>query len=632
MYNFVICKTLQNRKNFFLKNKFMLKIKHLLLFLLLVVSYNLMGQRDTTSLLKDLNKANEKSKATIYCKLAESAMQYNVKQALIYAEKANVLANKYDIYDCKIHSLELLANLTLMNNDMKKATKFYEDELELLENHHDSLGLSLLYYNLGRLNYLQNNERKAQKYFEQSLEISRKINEIDISSKNHEILFSINYNRNNFKEALVHFKEFVKLKDSTLLQNKQKQFEVLMRNFTYVIDTAGKNLEKKEQALKMKDSAISVVSSERDTLKVVSKAQGEKIEQLNYEKAYQDELIEKQKMQRNFLILISLLGIFLFLGLFSRYQFKKKANTKLQLQNTMILQQKEEIEAQRDNLKELNNELEMQKEEIIAQRDELQEKKKIIEDKNEDITSSIRYAKRIQSAALPTNKDFEDYFKDYFILFKPRDIVSGDFYWMKKIGNRIFATVADCTGHGVPGAFVSMLGISMLNEVSSQSPDITAAHMLDRLRELMKVSLNQGNLHSESKDGMDMAFCIIDLEAKTIQFAGANNPLCLVRNGDLQVYKGTRNPVAVHVKEVPFENQEIEYQENDIIYMFSDGYPDQFGANNAGKYKISKLKTLLTEISKDKCAIQKEKLEITLNEWMLNEHQIDDITVMGIRL
>ncbi len=630
----------------------MYKTRSLIIFIFLFIGTQVVSQTDTTRLIRSLTKVNEKKHAQIYCKLAEAAMRVNIDQAIDYAKIANNKATEFDNEACLIHSLDLLANLHLMNGNLRKAFNYYEDELKILAEVKDSLGIALVNYNLGKAYYLDSKERKAEKYFVESMKIAEKLGVVHLSLKNYEILFALNYNKKKYKEALTYFKSYIKIKDSSMLKRQKRNYDVLMREFVYAIDTAEKHIEQKEQAIKRKDSAISVVTMERDTLQVVTDAQGKEIEQLNYEKAYQNEVIQRQEMQRNFLILMSLLVLALFFLMYNRYKLKKRSNTKLLLKNNMILQQKEEIEAQRDNLKELNNELEQQKEEIeaqrdklkelnneleqqkeevIAQRDELQDKKYIIERKNENITSSIRYAKRIQSAALPSIKLFDDYFDDYFIFFKPRDIVSGDFYWMKKVGNRIFVTVADCTGHGVPGAFVSMLGISMLNEITSRDPNCEASTVLNRLRELIKKSLNQ-SATSESKDGMDMALCIIEQDTKTIHFSGANNPLFLIRDGVLQVYKSTRNPVSVYLKEKDFENHILKYESNDMIYMFSDGFPDQFGGSNAAKFKITKFKTMLTKNAGESCNYQNEVLGKTLEDWMSTEEQIDDVTVLGIRL
>lgn len=254
-----------------------------------------------------------------------------------------------------------------------------------------------------------------------------------------------------------------------------------------------------------------------------------------------------------------------------------------------------------------------------------------IAEKNKNITQSINYVSRIQTALLP-DKHFRTSFDyPYFIYFSPRDIVSGDFYWMKKINNKIILAVADCTGHGVPGAFVSMLGITFLNEIVGKETE-NAAQVLEKLRYQIKTSLNQTETENATKDGMDIAFCILDTETYLLQFAGAFNPLYIVRNRELLELKATRNPIGVHIKEIPFENNEIELQEKDKIYLFSDGYPDQFGGKKGRKYLYKRFKQLLLTISDKSFNEQKQILDDTIKKWKADYEQNDDILIVGFEV
>jgi len=251
----------------------------------------------------------------------------------------------------------------------------------------------------------------------------------------------------------------------------------------------------------------------------------------------------------------------------------------------------------------------------------------------QEITDSIQYAKRIQNAVLPPVDQIKKSFPEHFIFFKPRDIVSGDFYWMRQINNYAVIAAADCTGHGVPGAFMSMLGISFLNEIIRRK-DITQAHdVLTELRKYVKSSLRQTGKEGEAKDGMDISLCIIDLEKRIMQFSGAYNPLFLFRNGELLVTKADKMPIGIHIKEKDnFTNHLIELQKDDVFYLFSDGYPDQFGGENNEKYKMKRFKNLLTEIHIKPMDAQKEILSETLTKWQGDIEQIDDITIIGIRI
>ena len=257
---------------------------------------------------------------------------------------------------------------------------------------------------------------------------------------------------------------------------------------------------------------------------------------------------------------------------------------------------------------------------------------KEIESKNTLITDSIRYAESIQNAILPDKEFMKKEMPEHFVLFKPKDIVSGDFYWVKKIRNFLIIAAVDCTGHGVPGAFMSMLGTSFLNETVSKAKFDKANEILERLRKMVKISLKQTGKDIEQRDGMDMALCILDLDNKEMQYAGAYNPLYLIRNGELIEYKADRQPIGFHYVEKEFTNHVIRLQEGDAIYIFSDGFYDQLGGELNKKFLSKNFKSLLLEINKESMDQQKDLLEKTLREWMKNMEQIDDILVMGIRV
>ncbi len=265
---------------------------------------------------------------------------------------------------------------------------------------------------------------------------------------------------------------------------------------------------------------------------------------------------------------------------------------------------------------------------------ELVERNKQVSERSQEIKDSINYAKRIQSAALPTQETISDLLPNSFILFKPRDIVSGDYYWITKVQNKTVVVVADCTGHGVPGAFMSMLGISLLNKLFSDKEDISAAKVLDLLRQDVKKSLKQDKERSHDvKDGMDMAVMIFDFDNLTMQYAGAYNPFYLIRSEKLRHFKGDRMPVGVHIEETSdFTNHDIELVKGDIVYAFSDGYADQMDVTGSKKFMTKNFKKLLLEISHLSMIKQKEALDANIEKWKGDQDQIDDILVMGIQI
>jgi ligand-binding sensor domain-containing protein/serine phosphatase RsbU (regulator of sigma subunit) len=270
--------------------------------------------------------------------------------------------------------------------------------------------------------------------------------------------------------------------------------------------------------------------------------------------------------------------------------------------------------------------------EIQRQKTHIEEQKDIIEKKNIDITDSIRYAKRIQNAILPADKLLKDNLRDYFILFLPKDIVSGDFYWVKEKNASLVIIAADCTGHGVPGAFMSMLGITLLNEIVEKDNITSPDRILNTLREDVITSLKQKGVEGESKDGMDIAVCTVDKKTKKISFAGANNPLYLVRNDELFETKGDRMPVAIHTKMENFTKHEIEVIPGDSLYIFSDGFADQFGGTEGKKFKYKQFKQTLLDIRDKEMKVQGDLLTNTFNDWRGDCEQIDDIVILGFKV
>jgi serine phosphatase RsbU (regulator of sigma subunit) len=256
-----------------------------------------------------------------------------------------------------------------------------------------------------------------------------------------------------------------------------------------------------------------------------------------------------------------------------------------------------------------------------------------IEAQKAEITASIEYASRIQMAMLPFKENFNSLFSDNFIMFKPRDIVSGDFYWIGENDKSYFFTVADCTGHGVPGAFMSTLGISTLHEIVSNNKKIKANAVLNILRNKIMYALHQTGRVGEAADGMDIAFCVLDKERKVLEYAGAYNPLIIFQNGELKEYKADRMPIGIHYGDpAPFTNYEIRVTKGDTLYIFSDGFCDQFGGPEGAKYKKANLKKLLAQIYYRPMSEQKEILEKELSDWRGEGSQIDDITILGIRI
>jgi serine phosphatase RsbU (regulator of sigma subunit) len=264
---------------------------------------------------------------------------------------------------------------------------------------------------------------------------------------------------------------------------------------------------------------------------------------------------------------------------------------------------------------------------------ELKEAYNIIEEKNKDITASISYASRIQQAMLPKPQEIRGLSNIFFVLYLPKDIVSGDFYWFTKVDNKLVITAGDCTGHGVPGALMSMLGISFLEEIVNRRKILDSGEILNELRNEIQRALHQKGNSEGTKDGMDISLCILDEKEKNIQYSGAYNNLYLLRNNELNEYQADRMPIGIHGDtENKFKRNDIDSIPGDIIYMFSDGYADQFGGKDNKKYRYSTLKAFLLKIHKLSMLQQKQRLEKEFYDWKGTYPQIDDVLILGLKI
>ncbi len=329
-------------------------------------------------------------------------------------------------------------------------------------------------------------------------------------------------------------------------------------------------------------------------------------------------------------------------GLGYRSRLKEQEKRTAQEEHINQLQKNEEqLQNHRQELEkkvaDRTSEIQSQQEEIEHQNERLTETFDRLNKSYGQIRDSINYAGRIQEAVLPRDEELEDVFSSYFIYYRPRDIVSGDFYWVKKIKDKYLIAAVDCTGHGVPGAFLSLLGITFLNEICSDlsiSDDkIIASDILDRLRKKVKDALRQNFLENHAaREAMDVALCVVDESKSSMQFAGAHNPLYLIQKGELIEYKGDRMPISFQRKEVRFTNHEIKLNAGDRCYLFSDGYVDQFGGKHGDKLKTKRFKYSLLDMLSDEMHFQGTLIDKKFNDWRGDRRQIDDVLVIGFEI
>ena len=372
-----------------------------------------------------------------------------------------------------------------------------------------------------------------------------------------------------------------------------------------------------------------------------------KIDLLEKEKALQ--VLENKRQQ---IIIFSIIAGLALLAIFTIFIIQRLRITRRQ--KRIIENQKKLVDQKNEILNQQKEEIEAQRDEIAGQHEIVITQKKHIEEIHTELKDSILYARRIQKAVLPADDLTEMFLANYFILFEPKDIVSGDFYWIHQRNEFLLIAIADCTGHGVPGAFMSMLGISFLNEIAARTDIQTPARALDELRLAVISSLKQNNPDdkykimslSSLKDGMDIAFAAINTKTLELQFAGANNPLWIVKTlhatspPALQVVSPDKQPIGIHEIMKPFTNYTLQLQKGDVIYMMSDGYESQFGGSairGGGKKFLSKnLKKILEEISAKPMPEQKNILDNTIENWKNNYEnkyeQTDDITIFGLKI
>lgn len=464
--------------------------------------------------------------------------------------------------------------------------------------------LSQIYINLGKANFKLKNYNLAYENLNKAKEFSMNASYSQTLTLSYLYLSRLDSTRGDYKNALFNFQKYKNISDSSFFSSKEKVIAEIESKY---------QLEKKE--------------TENTILREREKANKARI--------------SNQRIVNIFLIAIILVFVILIVLVI-------KGNFKIKRINNLLVEKNTEIKITNDKLEEQNEEIELQKSNLVHQNQELVEQKKLI-------TSSIKYALKIQMAVLPDKFQMDYLFSDYFIFFKPFQIVSGDFYWLKKINHHVILAVGDCTGHGVPGAFLSMLGISSLSEVVNKYESLNAADILNRLRNAIKKALKQNNPEMQAEDGMDIALCVLNTQTMMLQYAGAHRPLYLVVENSkysqfdafkesssyqltsnnthtLIEVKPDKQPIGVFFKETSFTNHELQINKGDSIYLFTDGYTDQFDENEMDKFSSKKFKELLLSVQANKMRLQKKVIKQAFESWKSNAAQTDDVLVVGLKL
>ncbi len=517
--------------------------------------------------------------------------------ALGYLQRALAYSEELQMTPLNISSLICIGDFHKKQNELGKALGFYHSALKLSEAKGIKLTACQSMNQIGLIYFTQQRYTDALSYARKSLAMANELKLLKEQTNLHDLFSGIYAATGNYKEALEHQVLFKALNDSVFNEGNVKRITELEYSYKY---------EKEKQALVLEQQ-------KKDMIQTAAKRQ-QRIVMLSFIGAF---------------LLVSLLAIFVYRS----YRIKRQSNI-------LLTQQKQEIEAKNEDLVQLNEEISAQREEITAQRDEIEAQRDMVvlqrdhmEVQKEKITDSIDYAQHIQQALLPSTVYATANLGEHFILFKPKDVVSGDFYWCTRINEYLIVTVADCTGHGVPGAFMSMLGISFLNEIVGKKGVVRASEILDQLRKSVIDALQQKWQTGEQKDGMDMALIVINTQTAQLQYAGAQNPLYMVTAGnELRTIKGDNQTVAINNEMKPFTNHEIALSKGDCIYLATDGYHDQFGGPANKKFKGKQLKDLFVSISEKPMAEQLVILDNAFESWRGSGEQIDDVTILGMRI
>jgi serine phosphatase RsbU (regulator of sigma subunit) len=554
--------------------------------------------------------------------------QGNVNSALEYTKKSLEIYMEIDDEKGIAYCKALLGLLYNSSQNFEEATRFHKEAVEIYEKIGDKLETARVYGNLGvtsekikdyqtALSYYQtaykinleiDNKRGmsdalgnigsvytiikkyslAEKYLIQAVKISDEVEDLKLRRDQNKFLYELYDILNQSDKALFYYKKFVAAKDSLI--NEKNTEEIVKKQMEYNYNT-----------IKIQDS---LEFAKKQAIKDIEIKQ-------------QQTQLEKERNQKYFIFFVGLLVLIFALVFYQKFK-------QTRYQKLIIEKQKLEVTIQ----------------------------KNLIEERNKEVTDSISYANLIQQAMLKSDEECSQLFKDFFTYYKPKDIVSGDFYWLFQTDKKIYVAVADCTGHGVPGAFMSMLGMAFLNDILNDFGAISPAEILNKLRGRIIKELNQDGEAESSKDGMDISLVSIDLsflkdpnvKYTTMEWAGANNPLWLVRKNleddtELIEIKPNKQPISYYSEMTPFEQHEIEIQKGDKLFLFSDGFSDQFGGNNeeeqitkGKKYKAQQFKNFLISNHHTPLEQMKEKLDDEFYRWKGSLPQIDDICILGIEV
>jgi len=564
-----------------------------------------------------------------------------------YYEQINDLENLHKVYS-------IIGLIQLDLEDISGANRAFTRQLEVRRRIGDQQGITSALVDLAQVKSLMAEHREAIGLLEEALELALRLNYETILPHIYNQLANSYMSINNVRQGEEYRRKYSDIREHLARQSMRGQFEESTIQSQVEARLSQEDAERSREQIKInqllfqleQDSIKRIVQEREDSLELAqlrAESQMREIERIEQERELIEAEIERQKAVQNFqqliiystaggLLLVLLLALIAYRG----YKTKQKANKQLELKNHQIQQ---------------------------AQ-DKLQEAFIKIEDQNYRITQSISYAREIQNALFPPQETLNNYIPESFIFFQPVDMVSGDFYWFREMGNpntsplkelekespheipetiksngflpikgdKFIVSAVDCTGHGVPGAFMSMIGYNLLDSITTTGtshPD----RILEKLNKGVRRTLKQEE--GNNQDGMDIALCVINKKNKTVEFAGANNPLIYISNGNLKTIKGDRLAIGgaqKKLKDRKYTPHMIKVDHPTWFYILTDGYTDQFGGERGRKFLLKNFKELVFSIYQKPMAEQRKILEDQFNQWKAQEDQIDDVLVIGFRL
>jgi len=524
----------------------------------------------------------------------DKALTFYLKDLALFEE----MGNKKGMAD----SYNNIGLVYAYKRNFPKALEFYFKDLAITQELGDKQGEADSYGNIGIIVAEQGNYSKAQEYYFKSLNIRKELGNKQGMSDSYHSIGNLYVKQNRLQDA----KQCLLMSLSIAKEINAKPDIVSAHLALSVCDSAMGNFKEAYEYHKlysqMKDSVFNEESNlqmtEMQTRYETEKKQ-KSIELLNKEKENQEALSALESKRQKIILLFVVCGliaslVFAFI-LFRGYKQKQKTNLALE------------------------------------------EKNKIIEEKNKNITDSINYARRIQTAILVDKEEIAKQLNDFFILYKPKDIVSGDFYYYAEAKNKIIIGAVDCTGHGVPGAFMSMIGNDALNEIIKGKKIVVPSEILSKLHDSVRIALKQdSSSKTDTKDGMDIALCALDLQTNTLEFAGGLRNLFITRSGSklLEEIKADKDSIGGEKSDVEkdFTNHTIHLNKEDAFYIFTDGYTDQFGGDQGKKFMVKRMMELLLSVQDKNMREQEIIFDRTIEEWKSGGEQVDDILLIGVRV